>query len=544
MWKKILLAILAVVIVAGAAAWIKREAILLAIVQARAARDIAPPRAIDWQTGPDWPAGKPNIVFVLLDDVGINDLSLFGGGMIATPNIDRLAAEGALFTNTYSGTATCAPSRAALMTGRYPSRTGFEFTPLPDGMGRMVARISNSMNDGRPRTVFNPEARTNEIDFDDQGLPGEEVTMAEVLRADGYHTVHIGKWHLGRSPTTSPNAQGFDESLLMASGLYMPIDDPDVVNATLPFDPIDRFLWAAMQYAVSYNGGDWFQPDGYLTDYFTAQALQVVEANRNRPFFLYLAHWGVHTPLQAARADYDAMDGIEPHRKRVYAAMIRSLDRSIGQLMDKLEADGLADDTIFVLSSDNGGADYVGLPDLNAPYRGWKLSLFEGGLRVPLVMRWPGQIEPGLTIDALTSHIDLLPTLATLAGADLPRDVTIDGRDLSALLGGGAEVDRPDDAIFWSSGYYRVVRAGDWKLQVNGRQDMTWLYNLADDPTEQVNLAASQPQKRAELQALIDAHWADAREPLYPFTIEAAIKLDKTAAEPFVDGDAYVMWPN
>ncbi len=155
-------------------------------------------------------------------------------------------------------------------------------------------------------------------------MPGEEITIAELLQEQDYHTIHIGKWHLGRNAESNPNAQGFDESLLMASGLFLPENDPNVVNAKLDFDPIDKFLWARMQFAASYNGGDWFEPGGYLTDYWTDESLKVIEANKNRPFFLYLAHWGVHTPLQATKADYDAVGDIQPHRLRVYAAMLRA----------------------------------------------------------------------------------------------------------------------------------------------------------------------------------------------------------------------------
>ena len=242
--------------------------------------------------------------------------------------------------------------------------------------------------------------------FEAQGLPGEEVTVAELLKDAGYHTIHIGKWHLGRSEESRPTAQGFDESLLMASGLYLPEDDPDVVNAKLDFDPIDKFLWARMQYAASYNNGDWFEPGGYLTDYWTDEASKVIEANRDRPFFLYLAHWGVHTPLQATREDYEAVGDIQPERLRVYAAMIRALDRSVGRIMDKLEEEGLSDNTVIVFTSDNGGAGYIGLPEVNAPYRGWKITLFEGGIRVPMFVSWPGKIPAGTQIDTPVARPD------------------------------------------------------------------------------------------------------------------------------------------
>jgi uncharacterized sulfatase len=173
----------------------------------------------------------------------------------------------------------------------------------------------------------------------------------------------------------APHDQGFKESLLMASGLYLPEDHPDVVNAKQDFDPIDRFLWAVMRFAVSFNGEKAFEPELYLTDYFTDQAVKAIEANRDRPFFLYLAHWAPHTPLQAAREDYEALSHIENHRERVYAAMIRSLDRGVGRVLDALKDNGLEDNTLVLFTSDNGGAGYIGLPEVNSPFRGWKINV-------------------------------------------------------------------------------------------------------------------------------------------------------------------------
>jgi uncharacterized sulfatase len=316
------------------------------------------------------------------------------------------------------------------------------------------------------------------------------------------------------------------------------------VNAKLDFDPIDKFLWARMQYAASFNNSDWFEPGGYLTDYWTDEAGKVIEANRNRPFFLYLAHWGVHTPLQATREDYEAVGDIQPERLRVYAAMVRALDRSVGRIMDKLEEEGLADNTVIVFTSDNGGAGYIGLPEVNAPYRGWKITLFEGGIRVPMFVSWPGHIPANARINTPVAHVDLMPTLAAVAGAVLPAGVEIDGENLLPEATGSGHVNREDDAIFWSSGYYRVVRAGGWKLQVNPHQKKHWLFNLADDPTEQENLAETMPDKVAALQSLIDAHWEGAREPLYPYTVENPVMVDKTAADRLEPGDEYVYWPN
>ena len=559
MWKKAMLVVLAAIIGAGVLAWFNRSTILTHLVLERVKSmhyPVAEHEAVIWQQGPSTPseaaAGQPpNIVFILLDDLGINDLSTFGGGVadgrVPTPNIDRLATDGAIFTQAYSGTGTCAPSRAMLMTGRYPTRHGFEFTPMPEGMGQVVATIANGMERGAlPDIEYATRTSSNSIAYDDKGLPGSEVTIAELLQDKGYHTVHIGKWHLGRSEESRPNAQGFDESLLMHGHLYLPEDDPISVNAKLDFDPIDQFLWARGQYAASFNMGEPFEPGGYLTDWWTDESLKVIEANKHRPFFLYLAHWAPHTPLQATQEDFDAVGDIEPYRLRVYAAMLHALDRSVGRVIDKLEEEGLSDNTIVILSSDNGGAGYVGLPELNAPYRGWKISLFEGGIRVPLFVKWPNRIEPGTVIDTPVAHIDVMPTIAAAAGASAPESVLIDGQDLLPVMTGTGDITRENDAIFWQSGYYRVVRAGDWKLQVDGKQNKVWLFDLANDPTEQNNLADQRADKVAELQSLLDEHQAESVPLLYDYEMESPQPIDITGAEfrSASDEDEYVWVPN
>ncbi len=556
--KKILLTLFVVSLCIAALAWFNRVDLVLAMAKKRASSEyvVQPNKVNDWQIGPSEATSSaserpPNIVLILADDLGLNDISTFGGGVaggrVKTPNIDQLAADGAMFLQSYAGNATCAPSRAMIMTGRYPTRTGFEFTPTPTGMRPLVAMVAASIDNGLPR----PGGGTDEesaIPYERQGLPSSELTIAELLKLQGYYTAHIGKWHLGRSEGLAPNDQGFDDSLLMASGLFLPEDDPNVVNAKLDFDPIDRFLWAGMTYAAAFNNGgdERFLPGGYLTDYWTDESIKVIKNNKHRPFFLYLAHWGVHTPLQATREDYEAVGDIEPHRLRVYAAMMRALDRSVGRVMETLEQEGLADNTIVMFSSDNGGAGYIGLPEVNAPYRGWKLSMFEGGIRVPFFMRWPARINPGTVVNEPVAHIDYLPTMAAAAGASVPEEIEIDGENLLPLTVNArrSETNWSRDTLFWQSGYYRIVRHKDWKLQVSQRPEKAWLYNLAQDPTEQNNLADKNPEQLARLRALLDEHQAASRGPLYPYSSEMPVAIDKTLAERFEEGDELIFWPN
>lgn len=556
MLKRIFLPLLLLVLVAGTVAYINQIPLMLFVIKYQSVNEyeIGPPREIAWQRGPTEAADNleerpPNIILIVADDLGYNDISTFGGGVaggrLQTPHIDQMAAQGAIFHQSYSGAGTCAPSRAMLMTGRYPTRTGFAFTPTPPGMGSMVSRIAKSMDSELPPGIIYPEVAKSKPSYEMQGLPPEEVTVAEALRDGGYHTVHIGKWHLGRQNGMAAHEQGFNESLLMASGLFLPEDDPEVVNAKLDFDPIDQFLWARMTFANSFNGDqDRFQPGGYLTDYWTDESIKVIKANKHRPFFLYLAHWGVHTPLQATREDYEAVGDIKPHRLRVYAAMTRALDRSVGRINATLEQEGLTDNTIVLFTSDNGGAGYIGLPEVNAPFRGWKITQFEGGIRVPLFMKWPGRIPAGTESQTPVAHIDMLPTLLAAAGEDLPEGLVIDGENLLPLASGEADVAWERETLFWQAGHYRVVRHGDWKLQVAKRPEKRWLYNLAEDPTEQNNLSEIHPDKLAQLMALLDAHQAVARPPLYEAEVEMSVAIDKHLAEPFEPGDKYVYVPN
>lgn len=526
--KKILIVALALLGL-GLIFW--KDMLFWLLVQTAAPKDnVGPNQEIVWQQGPDTRSDdRPNVIVIVADDLGINDMTdyddLDPSGTMDTPNIDFIANSGIKFKNAYSGSATCAPSRGMIVTGRYATSTGYEFTPVPDGMARAI-------------NLFNPEetrymaesVESNPL-FDNQGLPAEEITFAETLKDAGYYTAHIGKWHLGRGPNFAPLSQGFDESLMMASGLFLPEDDPNVVNAYLPWDPIDKFLWAILDYAASFNESserdNWFEPKGYLTDYYTDEALKVIEANKNRPFFLYLAHWGVHTPLQALKSDYDKLTHIDNHIERVYAAMIMSLDRSVGRIVESLEANGLSDNTWIIFTSDNGGANYIGLRYINSPYRGWKLTLFEGGIKVPLIFWKDGIASQEVAQRAM--HIDIMPTIHGLINEELTHSV--DGIDLFA-----DEYDLNQRPIFWKTGHNKVVIKDNWKLQLEEYSQKQWLFNLADDPTEQLELSDKHPEKVYELMALINQHSEGAKDFIYKPPLLANVDVDRNLKEAVEEG--------
>ena len=501
-------------------------------------------RDVTWSPGPaDAPSSErpPNIIVIVADDLGYNDISAFGGGVVQTPSIDAIGRDGVIVDQGYASNATCSPSRAAIMTGRYPTRFGFEFTSAPQAFARY---ISHSSPDALRPAIFHEERVRDVPPLATLGLPPSEVTIAEMLQQQGYHTMLIGKWHLGEVASMRPDAQGFNEALgvMQGAAMFLPPNDPDVVNARVDFDPIDRFLWANLPYAVDWHGADGdarFRPRGYVTDYFADEAVSAIEANRNRPFFLYLSFTAPHTPLQATREDYDALSAIPDHTQRVYGAMIRSLDRGVGRVMQALRDNGIDDNTLVIFVSDNGGAWYTGLADINAPYRGWKSTFFEGGIRTPYFVRWPNGLPRGAHVTGPASHMDIFTTAAAAAGA--PEQPQVDGINLLPYLRGEAQ---PSRAIFWRSGPYRVVRDGDWKLQVSETPNRVWLFNLASDPTEQHDLSAQQPERVAAMRAMIEAQNANAPPPLWPALIEGAVRIDVPLNAPWSEDQEYIYWSN
>jgi len=479
---------------------------------------------------------RPNIILILADDLGWNDITYYGGGIangtVPTPNIDSIAQQGMHFPLGYAGNATCAPSRAALLTGRYGPRSGFEFTPTSPGFARQTGGRWLDEN-----VEYPPPSEL--------GLPSSELTLAEMLGEKNYHSILLGKWHLGSVPGTVPNDQGFDEFLGFTSGarLYMDIDDPEVVNSRQEFDSIDKFLWASQQFSVSYNQGAPFKPSSHMTDYLSREAVEAIEANKNDPFFMFLSYNAPHTPLQAEKSDYDALGHIKDHTERTYAAMLRGLDRGVGQVLEALEDNGLEENTIVVFTSDNGGANYLGLNDINQPYRGWKLSFFEGGIRVPYFVKWPERVPAGSEYTSPVAHIDIFPTLLAAAGVNMPDDRVIDGVDIlaPALNVNQPSLDRP---LYWRDAGYKVVQEGGWKLQLQEQNGQRWLYNLNDDPTEQRNLINSHPDRAELLMQILYEIDGQMNDPLWPGLTSREVSVDYTL-ENVPEGEIEtVIWTN
>lgn len=412
---------------------------------------------------------KPNMILIYTDDQGFGDVSCFGADDIHTPNIDRLADNGVRFDNWYSNSPVCSPSRAALMTGRYPQRTG-----LP----------SNS-----PRGL------------DDEGMKPSEITIAEAVKEAGYKTGVFGKWHVGSTEEGCPNGQGFDEYYGFLSGCvdyYSHIMYWGQGRNNYPYHD----LWR--------NREEVWENGQYITFRIADEAINFVRNNKDNPFFMYVPFNAPHYPMHAPKEYFDRFSYIEDTQRRTQAAMVSALDDSIGRIYDDVERQGLLENTMFIFISDHGPSVEQRnlLDDSNlkyhggsaGPYRGHKGSLFEGGIRVPAVMSWKGVLPEGQVCNEWGMTMDILPTIVNRAGGTIPKDRTIDGSDVFDMIQGKAK--SPHEEVFWGLGKQRAVRDGDWKLILNGKLDFeesvdetVFLCNIKDDPYEKTNVTDQYPDR-------------------------------------------------
>ena len=446
---------------------------------------------------------RPNVIFIVVDDLGYGELGCYGGKEIPTPHIDSLAAGGARFTSGYVTAPFCAASRAALMTGRYQTRFGFEFNPI--GAKNAAPGI---------------------------GLPVAEKTVADRLRDAGYATGLVGKWHLGGTEPFHPQRRGFDEFFgFLHEGHYY---------VTPPWQGVTT--WLRRKKLPDGGQGRWTSPDGRtvwsthlgsnepeydtgnpllrssqsvdekanLTDAFTREACDFIGRHRSQPFFLYLAYNAVHSPMQGTDEYMKNFSHIEDIQRRIFAAMLAHLDDSVGKVLAELRESGVEENTLVVFLGDNGGPTSE-LTSSNAPLRGGKGDLWDGGIRVPFIVSWKNHITSGRIVDASVVSIDATATALELANAG-PSQKRIDGINLMPLLTGKmAEVHERN--LFWRVGQKNALRSGNWKLIRDGKE---WqLYDLAHDIGETTNLAAKEPGRVQQLTSLWDKWNAEQIEPLW-----------------------------
>ena len=417
---------------------------------------------------------KPNIVLINVDDLGWMDLGCQGSKYYKTPNVDRLASQGMRFTNAYAAASNCAPSRACMMTGQY-------------GPAHGVYTVNNSDRGKSARRKLIPVRNTTSI-------ANDTLTIADLLKSAGYRTITIGKWHVSDDPLEN----GFDQNV---AGSHIGHPTAKHGGYHSPFVYVN---------CVSNEEGE------YLTDRLTDEAIRLVVDNKDHPFFLYLPFYTVHTPIQP-KADkkkkWQAIEGLPGQKNASYAAMVESMDENVGRLLKCLDEMGVSDRTVVVFTSDNGGVSTI---SRQTPLRAGKGSYFEGGIRVPMIVRWPGRIEPATVCDQPAINIDFMPTFAEIAGVKIPDQKQADGQSLVSLFA-DANAKLPKRSLFWHFPIYlqtngkqksecathdrwfrtrpgSVIRTGKWKLHEYFEDGRLELYDLESDISETMNLAKDQPE--------------------------------------------------
>ena len=432
---------------------------------------------------------RPNILLIIVDDLGYGELGCQGNSQIPTPNIDAIAKNGIRFTSGYVSAPNCSPSRAGLLTGKYQTRFGYENNPIG--------------------------AKNDDPGY---GLPTDQKTMAEILHNTGYTTAMIGKWHLGGTAKFHPMRRGFDEFLgfLHEGHSYAYPTWKGVTSMlrrlSLPDGSKGRWTNGNTVYYTSmgYNeppydannpilrGSQPVEESSYLTEAFANEAISFIDRKKDQPFFLEVAFNSVHSPMQAKNEDLAGLSGIEDIQRKIFAGMLINMDRGIGRIIQKLRDSGLEDNTIIIFISDNGGPTRE-LTSSNLPLRGEKGNLYEGGIRIPFMIQWKGHIPSGKIYENPVISLDILPTVAVAAGAEFPQD--IDGVNLLPYIK-GEKTGQPHQSLYWRQNGLTAFREGNWKIfsnKFNGQQPEWELYNLAEDLGEKNNLIKKNPDKFNEL---------------------------------------------
>ncbi len=474
----------------------------------------------------------PNIILIIVDDLGYSDLSSYGNKNIKTPNIDALGSKGARFTQAYVTSSICAPSRMAIITGRYQQRFGAEFMLYDKFAPSVKKTISKHLLSAKKKpagiATLKPDFFLNRSEYATD-IPVNEITIADLLKQKGYATGYIGKWNLSSSPTVFPDQHGFDYSYYFDGALSRYVDEPfdndQYINMHLPWAFSEIPAWAPRHGSTAIKEGRTIVKDtGYLTFSLADKGIDFIERNKTKPFFVTLSFNAPHDPFQVPKKYFDRILGVSDTVKRVYYGMIEALDDAVGSILHKLDQEGLTDNSLIFFISDNGGATYTRATG-NAPLRGGKCTQFDGGLCVPFFISYPAALKGGRLYDHAVSSLDIFSTIAAASGATLPADRTFDGVDLIPYLKNDTAL--PHEIFFWRNGYSKAFRKGNWKLVVNEKKKVAYLFNMADDREEIHDLSAKEPAKLKELlAALKDWEKKNTINPLWPSAADVLIEVN------------------
>jgi len=427
------------------------------------------------QSAPAAEPQRPNILVLLSDDVGWGEYGFQGAHDIPTPNIDSIARNGVRFSQGYVSGPYCSPTRAGLLTGRYQTRFGHEFNSVAN----------------------------------QHGLPAAETTLAERLKALGYATCAVGKWHLGGQPQYRPMRRGFDE--FYGTLANTPFFHPRLVDSRISPDPVPVT-----------------DPAFYTTDAYAERAVDWLERHKDQPWFLYVPFNAQHAPLQAPQKYLDRFPNVTDERRKLFSAMMSAMDDAVGRIVGKVRDLGQERRTLIVFTSDNGGPT-AQTTSRNGGLRGFKASTWEGGVRVPFCMQWTGKIPPGRSFEWPIIQLDVHPTALAAAGAKVERSWKLDGVNLLPYVT-GQNPKAPHETLYWRFGQQWAIRHGSWKLvKANTGGPQPLLFNLRDDPGEQKDLSLAEPEKQSELQKKWDLWNAEQAEPIVPKEVPAAQRPGRAA---------------
>ncbi len=460
----------------------------------------------------------PNILFIVVDDLGMTDLTLYGNGYPATPHINKLGDEGVVFTNAYVTSPVCSPSRAAMLTGRYPQRFGFQFQMHDRYLKNRLEYLGfKYAMDSYPWLPKWMDDVPNKKAMSKQGIPPSEILLPELLQTKGYHTAMIGKWHLGSDEMQIPCNLGFDYQygFYASHSLYAYENTDGIHDQKIKGDFTDQYIWKGQRngpHAIFRNCEE-IEVHEYLTDRFADEAVDYIVSQETHPFFLYLSFNAPHTPLQAPSDYMEKFAHIHDPVKRTYYAMIDNLDDNIGKVLSALERLGIRENTVIFFISDNGGAEYTFTTE-NGNYKGGKITDFEGGIKVPFIINWEGKLTPSV-YEPVVSSMDIFQSIVELLDIKLPTERTYDGVNLFPFIQ-GEKKSLPHSYLFWQRGFSKAVRGNEWKVLLNEEAEDTLLFHISGDPFETENQSDQHPEMVKELITALNIWSSQLPAPQWP----------------------------